>query len=532
MGDWKELLRTALFQTWRRRWIAIGIAWAACVIGWIGVAMIPNTYKSRTRIYVDAESMLGPLLKGMAVEQNVTKQVEVVQRTLLSRPNIEKVMRQTDLDIQATTPARREAMIAMIEQKTKIQAEAARNLFNIEYTDQNPELARKVLQEFLAIFIESNIGVQRKDMENSYQFIVSQVANYERQVRETEARVTEFREKYRDVLPAALGGEGSFAANMNAARTRLASTKREMDDAVAKRSVLARQLGGVPRFLEVQQRYAAGTGQPAIMDLNRRIAEAESNLASLLIRFTESHPDVRAQRRMLDDMQKQRKESGESSANESLTEKVSNPVYEQLQIKFSDAETSVEMLQRRYADQKKDMEQLEGMAGTIPKIESEYANLTREFGIIKTKYNEMLERREAARLSNEVDTKANKVDFRIIEPPVLPIQPAFPNRALLSALVFFASIGGGVFVAYGLAQFDDSFSSPKELRNALPYPVIGTVTMVTSPESVRARRRGMVTFASAFCLLIVAYGGVSAITAMGIGTAQLAQYRTMLPFKL
>lgn len=533
MGDWKELLRTALFQTWRRRWIAVGIAWMVCVIGWIGVAMVPNTYKSRTRVYVDTESMLSPIMQGIAFEKNVSKQVEVVQRTLLSRPNIEKVMRQTDLDIQATTPARREAMIDMIEGKTKISAEAARNLFSIEYSDKNAELARNVLQAFLTIFIESNIGSQRKDMENTQTFITNQVSNYERQLREAEARVTDFREKYRDVLPAALGGEGSFAANFTSAREKLGATKRELDDAVARRSVTARQLASVPRVLEVTQRgYSGGSGRPTVMNLNARVAEAESKLAELLIRYTESHPDVIAQRRMLEQMQKQRKEAGESDSNESLTEKVSNPVYEQLQIKFADAETAVEMLQRRYADLKKDHEQLEASAGTIPKIEAEYTNLTREFGIIKKTYNELLERREAARLSNEVDTKANKVEFRVIEPPALPITPSFPNRALLSALVFAASIGAGVFVAYGLAQFDDSFASPRELRNALPYPVIGTVTLVTSADTMRAKRRSMVTFASACFLLIFTYGAVSTITAMGIGKAQIAQYRAMLPFKI
>lgn len=531
MGDIKELLRTALFQTWRRRWIAVGIAWVVCVIGWIGVAMIPNTYKSRTRVYVDTESMLSPLMQGIAFEKNVSKQVEVVQRTLLSRPNIEKVMRQTDMDIQATTPARREAMIDAIEGKTKISAEAARNLFSIEYVDKNAELSRNVLQAFLTIFIEANMGSQRRDMDQTLQFLNNQVSSYERQLREAEARVSDFREKYRDVLPAALGGEGSFAANLNAAREKLGATKRELDDALARRAVTARQLASVPRVLEVTQRGYTG-GKPGVMDINRRVAESESKLADLLLRYTENHPDVVAQRKQLDQLVKQRKESGESDSNESLTEKVSNPVYEQLQIKFADAETSVEMLQRRFTEMKKDTEQLETSASTIPKIEAEYTNLTREFGIIKKTYNELLDRREAARLSNEVDTKANKVEFRVIEPPALPITPSFPNRALLSALVFAASIGAGVFVAYGLAQFDDSFASPRELRNALPYPVIGTVTLVTSADTTRAKRRSMVTFASACFLLIFAYGAVSAITAMGIGMTQIAQYRAMLPFKI
>ncbi|MCC6470562.1 MAG: hypothetical protein IT563_19755 [Alphaproteobacteria bacterium] len=532
MGDWKEILRTSLYQTWRRRWYAVGVAWAVCVAGWIAVAAIPNSYQSRTRVYVDTETMLSPLLRGMAVETNITKQVEVVQRTLLARPNIEKVLRSTDMDVKAPTPTARESMIEMIEAKVKIRPEAARNLFTIEYADRNPELARNVLQAFLTIFIESNVGSQRKDMEKAQAFITGQVAIYERQLRESEARVAQFREQHRDMLPAALGGEGSFIANLSRAREVLASSKRELDDATARRAATARQLAAVPRVLEVTQKGWAAPGRPAILNMNARIAEAESKLSEMMVRYTDKHPDVVEQKRILDQLQKQRKDAGESDgSNESLTERVSNPVYEQLQIKFADAETAVEMMQRRYNDQKRDVERLEAMSQSTPKIEADYNDLTREYGMLKKNYAELLERRESARLSQEVDTKADKVEFRVIEPPILPISPAYPNRSLLAAGVFIASIGAGIFVAYGLAQFDDSFAGARDLRNALPYPVIGTVSLVTSPESLRAKRRGMITFATACCMLVLAFGGVSTAIVTGVGTAQLAQYRQLIPIK-
>jgi polysaccharide chain length determinant protein (PEP-CTERM system associated) len=281
-----------------------------------------------------------------------------------------------------------------------------------------------------------------------------------------------------------------------------------------------------------QKGWATGMLRPQVANLNNRIAEAESRLSEMLVRFTANHPDVIAQKRIIEQLHKQRKDLGESEGgNESLTERVSNPVYEQLQIKFADAETAVEMAQRRYNDQKREVERLEAMTQAVPKLEADYNDLTREYGNIKKMYTELLERRESARLSQEVDTKADKVEFRVIEPPILPVLPSYPNRALLAAGVFIAAIGAGVFVAYGLAQFDDSFAGARELRNALPYPVIGTVSLVTSPDSLRARRRGMITFATACCMLAAAYGGVSTVIVTGVGTAQLAQYRHLLPIK-
>lgn len=534
MGDWKEILRTSLYQTWRRRWYAVAVAWTVCVFGWIFVATIPNSYQSRTRVYVDTESMLSPLLRNLAVETNIGRQVEVVQRTLLSRPNIEKVLRATDQDVKATTPAAKEALITAMEKRASVRPEAGRNLFSIEYSDPSPTLARDVLQALLTLFIESNVGSARKDLERTQAFIAGQVANYERQLREAEARVARFRDQNREMLPAALGGEGNFAANLAGARAQLGALKRDLDDATARRAVTARQLASVPRVLEVTQRgWANGAGRPAMLNLNTRIADAETRLSEMLIRYTELHPDVIAQKRIIDQLHKQRKEVSENDVGtESLTERVSNPVYEQLQIKFADAETAVEMAQRRYNDQKREVEKLESMSQAIPKLEADYTDLTREYGNIKNMYTQLLERRESARLSQEVDSKADKVEFRVVEPPILPVMPSYPNRAMLSAGVFIAAIGAGIFVAYALAQFDDSFAGARELRNALPYPVIGTVSLVTSPESIRAKRRGILTFTTACLMLVMAFGGVSAVISSGVGMQQIAKYRQLLPIKL
>ena len=76
---------------WRRRWLVLGIAWPICLAGWIAVALLPSKYVATARVYVDTETLLSPLLKGMAVDVDMNQQVEVMQRTLLSRPNLQKV---------------------------------------------------------------------------------------------------------------------------------------------------------------------------------------------------------------------------------------------------------------------------------------------------------------------------------------------------------------------------------------------------------------------------------------------------------
>src|SRR6185437_5181464 len=104
-------LHRYLKATWQRRWIALGVAWLVCVLGWVGVYLVPNQYESSARLYVDADAILTPLLKGIAAESSPSTQLEVLQRTLLSRPNLDKLVSKTDLDLTIASPSDRERLI-------------------------------------------------------------------------------------------------------------------------------------------------------------------------------------------------------------------------------------------------------------------------------------------------------------------------------------------------------------------------------------------------------------------------------------
>src|SRR5262245_35628563 len=84
---------------WHRRWVAICVAWLAAAIG-VAVAMkIPDRYEASARLYVDTQSLLRPLMAGISIQPNLDQQVTLLSRTLISRPNIEKLVRMADLDL-------------------------------------------------------------------------------------------------------------------------------------------------------------------------------------------------------------------------------------------------------------------------------------------------------------------------------------------------------------------------------------------------------------------------------------------------
>ena len=99
MHDIVRQLVSYLRGMWQYRWYGVAISWAVCAVGWTVVFLMPNLYEANARVYVDTQSVLKPLLSGLAVQPNVDQQIAMMSRTLISRPNLERVIRMSDLDI-------------------------------------------------------------------------------------------------------------------------------------------------------------------------------------------------------------------------------------------------------------------------------------------------------------------------------------------------------------------------------------------------------------------------------------------------
>ena len=220
-----ESLSTTIFQylhaIWRRKWMTALAAWAICIVGWTVIAMMPSKYESSARVYVDGDGLLGPLLRGIAVEVDPAQQLDVLQRTLLSRPNLEQLIHMADLDSRARTNADKEALIRSLPESITIKPQT-KNLFTISYDDRNPTVARNVVQSLLTIFAENSTGQTRQQMDNAQRFLSDQIASYEQQLRSTEQRRADFRAKHLDIL----AGAGATQELQNARQRLTEATNR------------------------------------------------------------------------------------------------------------------------------------------------------------------------------------------------------------------------------------------------------------------------------------------------------------------
>jgi polysaccharide chain length determinant protein (PEP-CTERM system associated) len=521
----KSLVWDYALAMWRRRWYAAGVAWLVCVSGWALVAMLPNTYTAKTRIYVDADSMLRPLLRGIAVDTNVLNEVDIMQRTLLSRPNLQKVARLADLDLGAKTLAEQETVIMDLQRKLKI-ASQARSLFELTYEGTQPQTAKKVIQSLLDIFVEGNLGNSRRDMVQAQSFINEQIREYEKQLEQAERRLADFKSQNLGFLP----GDSNYSAKLEVARTEAAKTQGELAEVRRSREELRRQLADVPKMIETVNVGSLGPdiggplgpGGPAIGgDGVLRVPETEQKLKTLRLRFTDRHPDVIEAKRLLELAKKEEEErtakeaEGAPAAPQpgSVKTTASNPVYEQLKLASIQQDQLLATLESRLERNQADVRRWEQLARSVPGVAAEMSRLDRDYNVIKKNYDELLARREAARIGQDLETQTKSVQFRLVDPPEVPAKPSGPNRPLLVSVVFAVGLGLGCVFAFFISQLDTTMRHVDQVRSIFKLPILGGVSMIQSAWAARRHRIEVASFGLACLSLLGAYLGLLSIEA-------------------
>ena len=490
---------------WKRRWIVLLVAWVVAVPGWLMVASMPSIYQSSSRIYVDTSSVLQPLLRGIAVQSNLQTQVQLMKQTLLSRPNLLEIARKTDYDLTATSDSQMEALLNSIESRTSV-ASNRQDIFAISFSDKDPQRAHDVVQALLTIFVESNLGQSREDLDTAEEFIDAQIADYEARLEEAEDRLARFKQENIDVVL----GEGGYLSRASAANNMMRELEQDLSVAIAQRGLLRQELQNIPETLPTALQ---NSGPPD--DTEYRIVELEAQLRQLLSQYTEKHPDVVRTQRQLDSLLEKQKASkealaeadaaaGPGSDGENYGEP--NPIYGQVKLRLIEIETQIENLRRRAASARAKAEALAAKAEEVPQVEAEFKRLNRDYGIIKARHDELLSRRESARMSRSRDAVGQEVQYRLIDPPIVASQPIGPNRPLFLTAVLAFSIAAGFGVALLLVILDTSFSSAAELRDFTRLPILGAVS--DTRRRAASRFASVLVLGAGFAALIVVFGGL------------------------
>ena len=526
-----ELIGNLLVQLralWRWRWLALAVAWGTCLLAWLVIMFLPNVYESSARVYVDTRTALKPVLQGIAVEQDVESQLNLVRQTLLSRPNLEKVARSTDLDVNVSGTADMDKLVQSLRDEITIKLQqrdvnsnsgpnATDSLYTIAYRHPVRDKSLAVVRNLVASFVDDTIGGKRSDSDTAQRFLRDQIRDYEQRLSEAEARLADFKKGNVGLIP---GERGDFFSRLSSEMEALQRAQSELTLATNRRAELLRQLRSSRPYTPGTSSGGSGNNGGAPTDLSMRVLEAEARLEDLLVKYTEKHPEVIALQNSITDLKaREAKELADiarggagSGAIRSLS---SNPVYQNIQLQLNQADVDIASLRGAVNQHTAEVANLRRIVDTAPEVEQELARLNRDYGVTKAQYEALVERLEKAKVSEDAE-QTGVVRFEVIDPPSADVDPVSPNRPLLTLGGLLAGLLAALGTAFVASQMAPTFANATSLENATGLPVIAAVgsyspRATTAAEALDRRRLAIAVAALAgVCLIVTLIGGAGA----------------------
>jgi polysaccharide chain length determinant protein (PEP-CTERM system associated) len=479
--------RHALQSLWKRRWLAVSTAWVAALIAAPVVMLIPNRYEASAQVYVDTQTVLKPLMQDLAYTPDIDQQVKMLARTLISRPNVERLIDRPELGLRTADPMERQRTIAGLMDRIKVSLAGPVGLYSITFRDGDPLRAKRTVEGTLELFVDAGAHGKKRDSEEASQFIDEQIKSYEGKLIEAENRLKEF--KLRNFGVSGVASQ-DFFARMSVLAEEVSRLRVDLAAAEHSRDAYRRELSAEAPQLPLEMN---ATGAPLILsEVDTRLEAQRKLLDEMLRRYTDEHPDVISARRIIAQLEGQKRQEAEKRAAAVASGNVkaiaaTSPVYQKIRVALAETEAQVASLRSQLGLKEARLEQIRATAGKVPQVEAELAQLNRDYDTINKKYQTLVSRRESASLGVKLDESSRLAEFRVVEPPRVSPTPVFPARLHLAALAALVAIALGIAAPLLLDQIFPTFRDVDALQKATGRKVLGSISLAVSDE----RRRGL-----------------------------------------
>jgi polysaccharide chain length determinant protein (PEP-CTERM system associated) len=524
----REQIQTHARGMWRYRWHALGIAWLISVAGWFLVSQMPDVYEATAKVSVDTNSMLPELTRGLTANEDLISEVDIVSKALLTRPNLEKVARRTDLDLRAETADEMEALITGLQSSVKIRGGGRDKVFSISFKDSNQQKATEFVASLLDAFVESSLGARGDDSDMTQRALASEIKDHEDRLVRAEADLAEFKKRNIGYMP---DDGADYYTRLQTAMAAVDASERETRQLQQRRDEISRQLRGEASI--IQSGSGTSSQQMAVCSNAAQTGELRAQLSALQVDFTDKHPRIVMIRDTIATLEARCEEEisaireGVLSLETSTATLDQNPVYQNLRLLLSNADVELAALQERLRTEQREVAQLRNDVDKIADVETEFKRLNRDYGVVESRHQELLRRWETLQSKNRLDPFTGQVQFNILEPPFASTSPVAPNRPLLVIGVLIVALGIAVVASFALDQLNVAYFTKLSVTRAFDLPVLGSISMIYTPQQLATKRRGDLALAGAAlslfaaCGLVVYFEGqivTAAMTLLGVGS--------------
>lgn len=473
-------------KEFRRYLLPLATIFAVIALFFLAWGLVnPSTYQSSATVLVQDNAPIVPLMQGRTASPNDASRAIITRDVLFGRRVMEDVLRAGGWLEGNPTPIQKDRLIRGIIGRTDIavtdraptrSTDPKLSLVKISYSDSDPKRAHAVTKRFSEALIEQVLESRSRASRSAYQFIDAQVETYQRALGEADRKLR----NYRSVNPDAMPGVDADVSS------RIAELRRAADNA----SMDLADVGAQERQLMGQlSRESQLTTISRSAQTNVQLATLQAEQDRLMLSYTDQHPDVVRVRNQIRDLANNRRGSGGMTVLPGSTPSM-NPVYQQLRTQLAEVRrqgaASASRLATAQALLREELERSRRILGS----EGDVTALTRAHDVNKEMYEDLLKRRENARVSMSLDADGRSLGFQIQEPASLPLQATglrlthFAMTGLLLAVVV------PLLMLSMLVKHDPRVRTPLQIERDAGLPVLGTIPLhLTNRQSELHARR-------------------------------------------
>ena len=482
-----SVLREIIRELRERKWSCLLVFMMVSAMGLTAGVFWPHQYSASVTIYIDDQNIITPLMKGSAVESKVKDKVAAAKDIILGRSALNRLVDYFE-EIEGRTydEKEREQKISSLRGVIKIQ-KRGRQFFQISYSDRKPDIAFLITQKIGQLFLEIQEENRREESRNAYSFVDKQVKAYQAQLSESENRLRLFLTQNAD------GSESGVQAKITQLKGQIELGELELEELASKLKSIRQQLRGV---------NASITNKVVSDKNNERLKKMQDRLETLQLSYHDSYPDIVALKKQIEGILEQAEKQVLEESDIEETVSYENPLYVELSSQRAKTETAIIAAKTRVDSLNKLLSKALLRMEKVQQNKAELAELTRDTDVNRNIYNDLLRRRETARVSMHLNTEGQGVSYVIHEPAVYPLKPKGPqfiHFALASILLgALAPIGlAGVYV-----QLDPRIRDASTVQENLGIPVLATIGKVITPREHRKERfRTVVIFIIGGCFV-------------------------------
>jgi succinoglycan biosynthesis transport protein ExoP len=473
------------------------------VLGATIVAVVSSTpiYQSTGTILVESQRISDELIRS-TVTSMAEDRIRTIEQRVMTRARLVAIGRSFRLTGHDQEPLTDDEIVDLVRANARIEFVSTEHggrwrgadtaAFKVAYRDRNPVIAQQIANELITLFLEENIRTRTERAAETTDFLAQEGRRLKQQLDEIERQVVTIKQENQDALPEHLSMRTGMLERAN---TSLRENEREIESVRQEK-----------RFLLVERDAALRGSSTAGSEIGRTPSPAEQlrayefELADLRARLKDTHPDIVALLRKIEELNLSINENSSQSMNEQL-----NTTVIRIDTQIRSADRRISSLEDEKQGLLKRVDELEASILEIPQVEQKLNALDRERQNALRKYEEVRSKEMEARLAENLEQQRKGERFTLLEPPVVPADPVEPNLKKTIAFGLLLSIAAGVGGLVSIETMDRTIRSPSLLGQLLHEAPLASIPYITTNREVTRRKKTIIWLTLGFISLLVLF---------------------------